>query len=116
MFKTFGSTASSMGASCIDEGQREQWLQASLKVREMLQLWADAFLLQEGRLRPIFDAYKRLRREGYTFPEKKQGASAEICLMKGAEESPAYLAAGGGASSSPSHAREDRGSNSPGGA
>jgi hypothetical protein len=92
MFKTFGSSASGYG---IDEGSRELWLQASLKVREMLQLWTDAFLLQEGRLRPIFDAYKLLRREGYSFPEKKSGASADICLMAGAEESPAFLAAGG---------------------
>lgn len=88
----------------IDEEQRMLWLQASHKVREMLQLWADAFLLQEGELRPIFDAYKRLKKEGYTFPQKEHGASAELCLVAGAEQSPAYLAAGGGAVASDSPA------------
>lgn len=107
MFKTFGAGASSYS---IDEGERELWLQASLKVREMLQLWADAFLLQEGRLQPIFSAYKRLRREGYTFPDKQKGASADICLMKGAEESPAFQAAGFEASpATSSSATHDRG-------
>lgn len=81
----------------ISQEEREMWVQASHKVREMLQLWADAFLLQEGRLRPIFDSYKRLRQEGYTFPQKEHGASAELCLIHGAEESPAFQAAGGGA-------------------
>merc|ERR1719201_1702619 len=76
----------------------------------MLQLWADAFLLQEGQLWPIFDAYKRLRREGYTFPDKQKGASADICLMKGAEESPAFLAAGfEAAPATSSSATHDRG-------
>lgn len=104
LHKSFGTAASSYG---IDQAQRDLWMQASLKVREMLQLWTDAFLLQEGQLRPIFSAYKLLRREGYTFPEKKQGASADICLMHGAEESPAYLAAGGGVSpAAPSAAEE----------
>jgi len=94
LYKAFGEKSGG-----IDDGHRELWLQASDKVKEMLQLWADAFLLQEGQLRPIFNAYKKLKKEGYTFPDKPHGASAELCLIAGAEESPAFLAAGGGAPS-----------------
>eukprot|EP00927_Polykrikos_kofoidii_P049963 TRINITY_DN43934_c0_g1_i1.p1 TRINITY_DN43934_c0_g1~~TRINITY_DN43934_c0_g1_i1.p1 ORF type:complete len:737 (+),score=133.38 TRINITY_DN43934_c0_g1_i1:242-2452(+) len=76
----------------IDEDERKLWLQASRKVLEMLQLWADAFLLHQGDLRPIFDAYKLLRRKGYDFPRNEHGASTSLCLVRGAEDSPAFQA------------------------
>lgn len=86
----------------VGEDERKLWLQASHKVLEMLQLWADAFLLQEGQLQPIFKVYKQLRQEGYKFPRNQQGASTGLCLVQGAEESPAFMAgagSGGGTSS-----------------
>ncbi|CAE8606855.1 unnamed protein product [Polarella glacialis] len=76
----------------IGEDDRQLWLQASQKVLELLQLCVDAFLLQEGELQPVFGAYKRLRQEGYTFPRSEHGVSAGVCLVQGAEESPAFLA------------------------
>ncbi|CAK0844469.1 unnamed protein product [Prorocentrum cordatum] len=76
----------------IDEGERQLWAQASQKVLEMLKLWTDAFLLQEGELRPVFEAYKQLRQEGYRFPQGERGAATGLCLVQGAEESPAFLA------------------------
>jgi hypothetical protein len=103
LYKSFGSSMSSYG---IDESQRELWAQASMKVREMLQLWHDAFMLHESQLRPIFKAYRKLRQEGYTFPDKKQGVSAEIALMQGAEESPAFQAVAPPPSAAPPARRE----------
>eukprot|EP00930_Biecheleria_cincta_P059493 TRINITY_DN4520_c3_g1_i1.p1 TRINITY_DN4520_c3_g1~~TRINITY_DN4520_c3_g1_i1.p1 ORF type:complete len:710 (+),score=192.15 TRINITY_DN4520_c3_g1_i1:107-2236(+) len=79
------------GVAISEEG-RQLWLQASQKVLEILQLCADAFLLQEGSLRPVFNLYKRLRQEGYQFPRSEHGVAAGLCLVQGAEESPAYLA------------------------
>eukprot|EP00931_Biecheleriopsis_adriatica_P011278 TRINITY_DN11235_c0_g1_i2.p1 TRINITY_DN11235_c0_g1~~TRINITY_DN11235_c0_g1_i2.p1 ORF type:complete len:676 (-),score=159.42 TRINITY_DN11235_c0_g1_i2:42-2069(-) len=79
----------------IGEDDRQLWLQASQKVLEILQLCADAFLLYEHRLRPIFNAYKRLRQEGYNFPRSEHGVAAGLCLVQGAEESPAYQAGTG---------------------
>jgi len=78
--------------SGIGEDGRQLWQQASQKVLEMLQLWVDAFLLQEGELRPVFNAYKMLRMEGYKFPRGQHGASDAVCLVHGAEDSPALLA------------------------
>lgn len=76
----------------IDEEERKLWLQASHKVLEMLQLWADAFMLQQTHLAPVFAVYKQLRQEGYKFPTTEQGASAGLCLITGAEQSPVFLA------------------------
>lgn len=76
----------------IGDDERKFWLQASNKVLEILQLCYDAFLLQEAQLRPVFAAYKKLRQEGHKFPRGEQGASAGLCLVRGAEESPAFLA------------------------
>lgn len=76
----------------IGEDDRKLWLQASRKVLELFQLWADAFMLQEGELQPIFLAYKVLRKQGHEFPKGEHGAASGLCLVRGAEESPAYLA------------------------
>eukprot|EP00439_Symbiodinium_sp_Y106_P045938 s2302_g5.t2 len=76
----------------IGEDQRAQWRQATQKVLEILQLSVDAFMLHEGTMRPVFNAYKRLRREGYQFPRSSTGVAANLCLVNGAENSPAYLA------------------------
>ncbi|CAE7309256.1 unnamed protein product [Symbiodinium sp. CCMP2592] len=43
-------------------------------------------------MRPVFNAYKRLRQEGYQFPRSSTGVAANLCLVNGAENSPAYLA------------------------
>ncbi|CAL1162019.1 unnamed protein product [Cladocopium goreaui] len=82
----------------IGEDKRQQWRQASQKVLEIMQLIVDAFLMHEGALRPIFSAYKQLRQEGYEFPRSSTGVAADLCLVNGAEDSPAYLA---GASAAP---------------
>ncbi|CAK9064070.1 unnamed protein product [Durusdinium trenchii] len=76
----------------IGEEKRELWRQASHKVLEIMQLCVDAFLMHEGSLRPIFGAYKQLRQEGYDFPRSSTGVAADLCLVNGAEDSPAYLA------------------------
>jgi len=78
--------------SGIGEDDRKLWQQASQKVLEMLQLWVDAFMLQEGELCTVFNAYKMLRMEGYKFPRGQHGASEGLCLVHGAEDSPALLA------------------------
>eukprot|EP00747_Dinoflagellata_sp_TGD_P212015 gnl/TRDRNA2_/TRDRNA2_85159_c0_seq1.p1 gnl/TRDRNA2_/TRDRNA2_85159_c0~~gnl/TRDRNA2_/TRDRNA2_85159_c0_seq1.p1 ORF type:complete len:693 (-),score=150.02 gnl/TRDRNA2_/TRDRNA2_85159_c0_seq1:123-2201(-) len=85
----------------IGEGERQLWQQVSQKVLEMLQIWADVFMLQQGELRPIFDSYKQLRREGYEFPRQQEGASRGMLLVAGAEESPAFLASAVGATEQP---------------
>lgn len=85
----------------IGEDKRQQWRQASQKVLEIMQLCVDAFLMHEGALRPIFSAYKQLRQEGYEFPRSSTGVAADLCLVNGAEDSPAYLA---GATTAPSAA------------
>ncbi|CAJ1382397.1 unnamed protein product [Effrenium voratum] len=76
----------------IGEDKREQWRMASQKVLEIMQLCVDAFLQHEGSMRPIFNAYKQLRQEGYQFPRSATGVAADLCLVNGAEDSPAYLA------------------------
>eukprot|EP00746_Dinoflagellata_sp_MGD_P039044 gnl/MRDRNA2_/MRDRNA2_19410_c0_seq1.p1 gnl/MRDRNA2_/MRDRNA2_19410_c0~~gnl/MRDRNA2_/MRDRNA2_19410_c0_seq1.p1 ORF type:complete len:742 (+),score=164.86 gnl/MRDRNA2_/MRDRNA2_19410_c0_seq1:154-2379(+) len=91
--KSLGSWLPGAG---IGETQRKQWASCSSKVLEMLQLWADAFMLQEGQVKPLFDAYKQLRTEGYRFPSRDTQAGL---MINGAEESPAFTAFGGGSSS-----------------
>mmetsp|Transcript_41574 Transcript_41574/g.114529 ORF Transcript_41574/g.114529 Transcript_41574/m.114529 type:complete len:685 (+) Transcript_41574:102-2156(+) len=85
----------------ISSEEREQWIGVSKKVLEMLQLWADAFFLEEGQAKPLFDAYKKLRRQGYAFPARDAQAGL---MITGAEESPAFTAFGGGAAAAPQQA------------
>lgn len=96
LHKSFGGWLPSAG---ISEAERRLWLQVTRKVLEMMQLWADAFLLQEGELQPVFLAYKQLRQEGIRFPRGDHGTSTGLCLVQGAEESPAYLAGAGNCTS-----------------
>lgn len=94
--------------SAIGEDDRKLWQQATQKVLEMLQLWVDAFLLQEGELSMVFNAYKMLRMEGYKFPRGQHGASEGLCLVHGAEDSPALLAgAAASGGDAPAHAEEE---------
>lgn len=81
MRRVAGSTAPQLG---ISSAERAHWQRVRLKVLAMLQLWTDAFLLRQGELRPLFDAYKALREEGVTFPPREATP----------EEAPALLGPG----------------------
>lgn len=85
------SVGSWMPTAGIGESDRKLWIQASEKTLEMLQLWAEAFMLQQNRLRPVFDSYKQLRAEGYKFPKHASaGTSSDLVLISGANESPLF--------------------------
>jgi hypothetical protein len=60
------------------------------KVLYLVQMWTDAFIMNESTMQPIFELYKTLRKEGAQFPPRDENGKFEIA---GAQQSPAFTPA-----------------------